>query len=185
MNIRYFTIKLYCKILHYNDGKTCEMINKSFRKKGVNIGKNCHIYSDISTSESFLIEVGDNVTISNDVQFITHDNSIIKADPSVTDLFGQIKVGDNSFIGAHSILLPGVTIGKNCIIGAGSVVSKSFADGCVIAGNPAIQVGLFEDFSSKYKNMGFNINGLSSDEIKSIILNNPEKLLKRNSKERA
>ena len=46
-------------------------------------------------------------------------------------------IKDNAFIGAHSIILKGVTIGENSIIGAGSVVTKSVPDNQIWAGNPA------------------------------------------------
>lgn len=49
----------------------------------------------------------------------------------------EVFIGDNSFIGAHSIILKGVKIGKRCIIGAGSVVAKNIPDGEIWAGNPA------------------------------------------------
>ena len=51
--------------------------------------------------------------------------------------YGRIKIGNNCFIGCRSILLPGVTIGDNSIIGAGSVVTKDVPSGEVWAGNPA------------------------------------------------
>lgn len=46
-------------------------------------------------------------------------------------------IGDNVFIGARSVILPGVHIGNNVIVGAGSVVTKSIPDNMVAAGNPA------------------------------------------------
>lgn len=48
-----------------------------------------------------------------------------------------ILIKENAFIGAHSIILKGVTIGKNSIVGAGSVVTKSIPDNQIWAGNPA------------------------------------------------
>lgn len=45
------------------------------------IGDNCHIYTNILPTEPFLVAIGDNVTISSDVVFVTHDNSIIKVNP--------------------------------------------------------------------------------------------------------
>lgn len=49
----------------------------------------------------------------------------------------EILIKENAFIGAHSIILKGVTIGKNSIVGAGSVVTKSIPDNEIWAGNPA------------------------------------------------
>lgn len=49
----------------------------------------------------------------------------------------RIHVGDGSWIGVHAIVLPGVTIGKNCVVAAGAVVTKDVPDFCVVVGNPA------------------------------------------------
>lgn len=48
-----------------------------------------------------------------------------------------IIIGDGCFIGSNSIILKGTNLGKNCVVGAGSVVSGSFPDNVIIAGNPA------------------------------------------------
>ena len=48
-----------------------------------------------------------------------------------------IIIGDGCFIGSNSIILKGTNLGKNCVVGAGSVVSSSFPDNVIIAGNPA------------------------------------------------
>ncbi|MDI9401162.1 MAG: acyltransferase [Limisphaerales bacterium] len=48
-----------------------------------------------------------------------------------------IRIGDGCFIGANSIILKGTELGKNCVVGAGSVVCGKFPDNVIIAGNPA------------------------------------------------
>ena len=146
------------------------------RKQGMVIGKGARIFSDISTSESYLIHIGDHTTISNNVQFITHDASIQKAIPQASDLFGRIEIGNNCFIGARSIIMYGVTLPDNTIVAAGSVVTKSIsAKGQILGGNPAKIIGTMEELAEKYKNFAINISGLTAEEKKQALTN--EKIL--------
>jgi acetyltransferase-like isoleucine patch superfamily enzyme len=69
----------------------------------------------------------------------------------------KIEIGDFTFIGASSIILPGVVLGKGCIVSAGSVVNKSFPDFSIISGNPAVLVGTTSKIDSYYLKKG-NIN---------------------------
>ena len=149
-------------------------MNKYLIKQGAVIGENCHIYSNISTTETYLISIGDNTTISTRVQFITHDNSVSKVIEDASDVFGRITVGRNCFIGAGAIILPGVTIPDNTIVAAGSVVVKSApSGGVIIGGNPARVIGDIKCFKEKMTPYAININGLSKDEKKRIICNSP------------
>jgi UDP-perosamine 4-acetyltransferase len=59
-----------------------------------------------------------------------------------TILCGEVTISDSSFIGAGVILLPGVQIGANAVVGAGSVVRKDVPDGWIVAGNPAVRIGV-------------------------------------------
>lgn len=117
------------------------------RYAGVKIGKNCSIHTRYFGTEPFLIEIGDNVTISADVKLITHDGS--------GRLFGRmfryrkIAVGNNVFIGMNSIVLLGVEIGDNVVVGAGSVITKSVPSNSVVAGNPAKIIATFDAYVSK------------------------------------
>ncbi len=66
--------------------------------------------------------------------------------------FGEARetvIGDNVFIGAHSIVLMGSHIGADSIIGAGAVVSGTWPEGSVIAGNPARLVCTLDEFAEK------------------------------------
>lgn len=93
-------------------------------------------------SEPYLIHLHRYCRISMDVMFITHDGGtwafrndqekykhVIK--------FGKIEVGEYSFVGARATILPGVTIGDHCVIGAGSLVNHNVPSGTVYAGVPA------------------------------------------------
>lgn len=176
MTLKYLIIKIkyILKLRNMN------VIIDEFRKCGISIGKNCNIYSNIITSEPYLIKIGDNVTISNDVQIITHDNSICKVIPEFTDIFGEVKIGDNCFIGAKALILPGVTIPNNSIVAAGSVVSKSFLEeGCIIAGNPARIISNISYYKEKNFKYGVNIYGMNTEEVKHYLMSNPTKIMKK------
>lgn len=165
--MKYKLIKLYCRLFRRNYNK---IIIKHFRKNGIKIGKNCRIYSDIKTTESYLIELGDNVTISTNVVFLTHDNSISKIDYNYTDMFGKIKIGNNCFIGANSIILPGVELCENTIVGSGAVVTKSITEaGMVVAGNPAKKICSIEEFLKKNKKYASNIRGMNKEKKKEYL----------------
>lgn len=179
MNVTYLWKKIYCKLFRLNGKRSCDLINEYFRKSGILIGRDCRIYSDISSSEAYLIVIGNSVTISNDVQIITHDNSVIKVISNCTDVFGPVKIGDNSFIGARTIILPGVEIGDNCVIGAGSVVTKSIPAGSVAAGNPIRIITNIDDYKKRMGDKVFDIDGLSIAEKKSLINRNPNKWIRK------
>lgn len=60
---------------------------------------------------------------------------------AVCSAFKPVFIGEDSFIGAGAIILPGTIIGKNCIVGAGAVVKGSVDDYSIVAGNPARKIG--------------------------------------------
>lgn len=151
-----------------------------YRSKGVKIGENMRTFSVLSSAEPYLLEFGDNVTVSSGVSFITHDNSATKIIPDSTDIIGRIKIGNNCFIGQRSLFLPGVEIGNDVVVAAGSVVTKSFlTEGVIIGGNPAKVIGTVEDYRLKYSRNAFNTKGLDYQRKKEIIQNNEKKLLKK------
>jgi acetyltransferase-like isoleucine patch superfamily enzyme len=101
------------------------------RSMGIKIGKNIYIgkYCILDDTFSDLITIEDNVVISFGATITAHDASCNKIAPVV------LKKG--AFIGARSVILPGVTIAENAIVGAGSVVTKDVPAGKVVGGCPA------------------------------------------------
>lgn len=126
------------------------------RNKGMKIGERVFILRPrsltIDETRPWLIEIGNDVQIANGVSILTHgyDWSVLKGKyGSVLGSSGKVKIGNNVFIGLNSIILKGVTIGDNTIIGAGSVVSHDIPGNCVAAGNPAKVLLSLDDYYHK------------------------------------
>ena len=94
------------------------------QSKGLQLGKNVEIIDNFvfDPSHCFLISIGDNCTICPNVRLIAHDASTKKI-LGYTKI-GRIDIKENCFIGDSAIVLLGVTIGPNSIVGAGSVVTN-------------------------------------------------------------
>jgi maltose O-acetyltransferase len=123
------------------------------RDRGLRIGKNVDILDNvfIDPSHCYLISIGNNVTISPNVRLIAHDASTKKT-LGYTKI-GKIDIRENCFIGDSAIVLYGVTIGPNSIVGAGSVVVKDVPEGVVVAGNPAKVISSTREYIEKIKRM--------------------------------
>ena len=159
-----------------------EFMIKYLRKKGVLIGNNCNICCNITSAEKYLIEIGDNVTVSEDVLFLTHDASVGKifGKENGSDLFGRIVIGNNCFIGARSIILYGVTIPNNSIVAAGSVVTKSWEkEGVIFGGNPAREISTTDRLKQKSESCVFQVHGIKGKKLQKVVENNQQKFIKR------
>lgn len=166
IELEYNIVKLIGKIRR---DKHKETLTKWFKKKGVNFvgGGYVYINTNIAKNEPHLITIGENTTIAGGVELVTHDNSISKVLSNATDLYGRITIGKNCFIGARSVVLYGVTIADNVIVAAGSVVTKSINENNVIvAGNPAKVISTWDKFGEKSQPYVWNMWEMSRDEMK-------------------
>ena len=145
MHFDYYWYKLLDKVTGNR-----EWIPIYLRKRGAIIGKNNLICCDIATTESKLIEIKNNVVISSEVEFVTHDHSIMKVIPDKSNLFGKIIIGNNCFVGTRCTIMYGVELADNIIVAAGSVVTKSFKESnIIIGGNPAKKISDWDTFRKK------------------------------------
>ena len=142
------TLRMY---LTLNAFKRAEYLEKHhiFR----HVGKNCMVMFRKIPLHANLISFQDNVRVASNVLFVTHDVAFSMLNEKYkTDRFKEYKdcidVRENVFIGANTTILPGVRIGPDVIIGAGSLVNKDIRDG-VYAGVPARYICSIEDFVAK------------------------------------
>lgn len=145
-----FILKIHT--LYQNSVKVASI--KMAQQKGMKSGENLYVEGSVNFgSEPFLIEIGNNVTLAEGVSFINHggDARVTKRLEKYKDgrNFARIKIGDNAFIGKGTILMPGISIGKNCIVGSLSIVTNSVPDNSVYAGVPAKLICTIEEYGDK------------------------------------
>lgn len=142
---------------------------------GVRIGKNNFIASKFWSSEGYLIAIGNNCQITAGVKFFTHGGGgAIRKEYPKFDCFGKVTIGDYVYIGNNSLIMPGITIGNNVLIAAGSVVTKSIPSNVVVGGNPARIICNIEDYINNNIQYNTNSKGMSYNDKKSLLLNLPE-----------
>lgn len=140
--------KLVKEILYRIRGEyTTEKLISMGMKVGRNFGRLNGVILD--PSHCWLIQIGDNVTLAPRVHILCHDAST-KMHLGYTKV-GKVVIGNNVFVGAESVVLPGVKVGNNVIIGANSTVSKDVPDNVVVAGNPARIVCTLEEYLEKHR----------------------------------
>lgn len=134
-----------------SDKARSNYIVSQIRKGGGIVGENVDIIDCLIDpfEPRYLISIGNNVTMKS-VRVLTHDASIKKI--LGYTMFGTVVIGNDVFVGAHSILLPGCKIGNRVIIGAGSVVTGEVPDNSVACGAPCKPICSFDEYIEKMKN---------------------------------
>lgn len=175
MSLKHYLKMFYFKKIRKWDAAKIRLYH--LQRCGMKIGERTYIFSDhLETAEPYLVTIGDDTMVAPDVRFITHDASASYYCPGASDFFGRINIGNHCFLGMSSIILPGVTLADNCIVGAGSVVTKSFLEqGSVIAGNPARKICTVDELGERHKKYALNTWGMSFQEKKDYLLSNEMK----------
>lgn len=147
-------------------------LNKA-KRRGLKIGKNFTIFSRIDFgSEPYLISIGDNVRISIGCMFVTHDGGtwvLNNKDGKKRDIFGRISIGNNVHIGPYTVIMPGVKIGDNVVIGCSSLVTKDIPSNCVAFGSPAKVYETIDEYKKKADQRAIFTNGMSFKHKKRIL----------------
>lgn len=145
------------------------------RHIGVTIGKDCFISSREMNGEPYLISIGNNVQVTAGVALHTHGggNAIRRKYPDF-DAFGKVVIEDWAYIGAHSQIMPGVTIGEGAIVAAGSIVTKSVAPHTVVGGNPAKLICSVDDYIERNIKYNLHCKGMSEKEKRKFLLSLPD-----------
>ena len=120
--------------------------------RGLVVGTNFLMMEDVRLdwSHCWHISIGDDVTLAPGVRIIAHDAST-KLHLGYTRV-GKVQIGDRVFVGAGTVILPGVRIGSDVVIGAASVVSRNIPDGSVACGNPARPISTLDEWLARKRN---------------------------------
>ena len=130
-----------------------EYTTEKLMKMGMKVGKDFARLQGVilDPAHCWLIEIGDNVTMAPRVHVLAHDASTIYYLGYAK--IGRVKIGNNVFIGAETVILPNVIIEDNIIIGANSTGTHSLNESGVYAGNPAKKISSIEEFIRKNQNL--------------------------------
>jgi len=130
------------------------------RYYGMEFGNNVRITGIIQPgSEPWLIRVGDNVTITEGVVFHTHDGGtwVLRDRHPGLNIYKRVVIGNNVFIGYRSQIMPGVKVGDDVIIAAGSVVTRDVPGRSVVGGVPAEVIKTLESYEKKALEEGIHV----------------------------
>lgn len=105
--------------------------------KHIEVGKNFYANYNCTILDVAKVKIGDNCMFAPNVSIFTAGHPVHPVSRNTMYEYGiEITIGDNVWIGGNTVVLPGVNIGSNTVIGAGSVVTKDIPDWVIAAGNP-------------------------------------------------
>lgn len=139
------------------------------RHMGVHMGRGVRFYGlspRTLGTEPWLIRLGSHCHITSGCQFITHDGGTLALrwrDPTL-EITSPITLGQRVYLGVNTLVLPGVTIGDNVVVGAGSIVTKDIPANTVAAGIPARPIKPIEEYLQGIQQRSLGFGALSAAE---------------------
>ena len=123
------------------------------------IGKNCKVNDRVHISAHESVAIGDNVLMASNIFISDNSHGSYRENPSNPGLAPDdrlvvtrpVRIGDNVWIGEGACVMPGVTIGNGCVVGANAVVTKSFPANTVLAGSPARAIRQWNEASQSWE----------------------------------
>lgn len=133
-----------------------------YKSNGAKIGKHTYIgpnvYLDVSHKPG-KIQIGENCYITRNTSILVHSDAFIGGPLNKfinfkggERIIKNVTIGNNVFIGFHCVILPGVKIGDNAVVGAMTLVNKDIPDGAIVGGVPMKILGSVDDKIKNYKN---------------------------------
>ncbi len=135
--------------------------------KHIEVGKNFFANYNCTIIDVAKVVIGDNCQMAPNVSIYTAGHPVHPVARNSAYEYGiEVTIGDNVWIGGNTVILPGVHIGSNTVIGAGSVVTHDIPDWVVAAGNPCkvIRKITEEDFGYYYKDRKFDEQAMQEIE---------------------
>jgi acetyltransferase-like isoleucine patch superfamily enzyme len=132
---------------------------KFLKQQGIKIGDDLWVTPkvkslNIDVTRPSLIEIGNQVRLNRNLTILTHDGGFYVLRNKYKEFIpqsGRVKIGNNVYFGRNCTVFKGVTIGDNCIIGFGSVVTKDIPPNSVAVGAPAKVVSTLDEYYKKRK----------------------------------
>ncbi|MBB1201486.1 acyltransferase [Enterobacteriaceae bacterium 89] len=126
----------------------------------VNIEQNCHIIGRVSVTIENNVTITGNCSIVDVIHPYEDIHDVTKIGNRIADVDASVSIGEGSFIGYGAHIAPGVSIGKHCVVGAGSVVTKSIPDYSVASGVPAKVTKRYSFDEQKWVTVNSNMNNI-------------------------
>lgn len=135
--------------------------------ENIEVGENFYANYNLVILDCAKVKIGSDVFIAPNVSIYTAGHPV---NPAIRNLGLEyaidVTIGDSVWIGGNAVILPGVNIGSNCVIGAGSVVTSDIPDNCVAVGNPCRVIKSIDDIPPQFYFKDKKIDKEMWEEIK-------------------